>query len=371
MTHHRKLIRVLVADDSQLARELLREVIDAEADMIVVGTASTGRETLEKVERLRPDLVTLDVVMPDGDGISAAKSIMARHPTPLAVVTAAPIDGATNLGFDALAAGAVEVLPKPGRSVLDEPAQREAFARRLRQVAEVGVVGIRGPRAAPVRGTPQPAASAAQAVSPPSFAMPARASLIALGASTGGPPCVRTLLAGLDPTSAPPIVLVQHMSREFIPGFAAWLSNLLLLKVSIAATGVSVRPGHVYVAPGDRHLTIDESGTLLLDTSPAIHHQRPAADVLFHTVAGSYGARAVGVLLTGMGEDGAEGLAAMREAGAATIAQDEASCVVYGMPKAAIDRGAACLTANPLGIAWLLRQVKAFPSVVPQRRPIA
>jgi two-component system chemotaxis response regulator CheB len=174
------------------------------------------------------------------------------------------------------------------------------------------------------------------------------------------------VLAGLDPVTTPPVVLVQHMSREFIPGFAAWLSDLVPLDVSIAQSGVTVRPGHAYIAAGDRHLTIDASGKLLLDTSPPVHHQRPSADVLFRAVAQSYGGRAIGVLLTGMGEDGAEGLALMREAGAATIAQDEASCVVYGMPKAAVDRGAACLTANPLGIGWLLRQVKASPSTMPQ-----
>jgi two-component system chemotaxis response regulator CheB len=355
----RRLLRVLVADDSQVTQQLLRELIDGEPDMIVVGTAATGRETVEKVERLRPDLVTMDVIMPDGDGIAAAQRIMAQRPTPIAVITAAAIGAGSSLTFDALSSGAVEVLPKPGRKILDDARERERFTRQLRHVAEVGVIGIRSPRPRGSKSDPEGIGSSALPAPAPTHGVPATAALIALGASTGGPPCIRTILAALDAANAPPVLVVQHMSREFVPGFAAWLRDTLPLPVEIAREGVPICAGHVYVAPGDRHLTVDAAGVLHEDCGPALHHQRPAVDVLFQSVANAYGTRAVGVLLTGMGADGARGLRAMRDAGAFTIAQDEASCTVFGMPQAAGELDAAVVTANPVGIAWLLRQVKA------------
>ncbi len=359
-----RLIRVLVADDSQVTQELMRAIVDAEPDMIVVGTAVTGRDAVRQVERLRPDLVTMDVVMPDGDGITSTKQIMAQRPTPIAVVTTALADPIANVAFEALAAGAVDVFTKPHRRMLDDDAERSAFARKLRYVAEVGVVGIRGANQLPVRGSDHssrpPDADAA-----PRRGMPATAALIAVGASTGGPPCIRTVLGSLDPTGSPPVVLVQHMGREFIPGFASWLQSTLPLPVEVAASGTVARPGRVYVAPGDLHLKIDANRTLFTDASAPRRHQRPSVDVLFHAVAECFGPRAIGVLLTGMGDDGADGLAAMRAAGSVTIAQDEESSVVFGMPKAAIERDAASLTGNPVGISWLLRHVKATPSSTP------
>jgi two-component system chemotaxis response regulator CheB len=358
----RRLLRVLIADDSQVTQQLLRELIDAEPDMMVVGTAATGRETVEKVERLRPDLVTMDVVMPDGDGISAAQRIMAQRPTPIAVITAAPIGSGSSLTFDALSSGAVEVLPKPGRSILDDARERESFARQLRHVAEVGAIGMRNPRARAGKSDPDGVcASATPCATTPARGAPSSAALIALGASTGGPPCIHTILSALDPASAPPVLVVQHMSREFVPGFASWLRDTLPLAVEIAREGTLACAGHVYVALGDHHLTVDRAGVLHEDRGPAVQYQRPAVDVLFQSIAQSYGPRAIGVLLTGMGADGARGLRAMRDRGAFTVAQDEASCTVFGMPQAAAELDAAVVTANPVGIAWLLRQVEALP----------
>jgi len=354
------MLRVLVADDSQVMQQLLRELIDAEHDMIVVGTAATGRELVAEVERLRPDLVTMDVVMPDGDGIAAAQRIMAQRPTPIAVITAAPIGTGSSLTFDALSSGAVEVLAKPGRKILDDARERASFARQLRHVAEVGVIDIRNPRA------PKPDPASVRPSAPPcvvsqAHGVPVSAALIAVGASTGGPPCIRTVLSALDPASAPPVLVVQHMSREFVPGFAAWLRDTLPLPVEIAREGTAIDAGHVYVAQGDRHLTVDAAGVLHEGCGPALHHQRPAVDVLFQSIAEHHGARAVGVLLTGIGADGARGLRAMRDGGAFTVAQDEASCTVFGMPQVAGELDAAVVTANPVGIAWLLRQITALP----------
>lgn len=359
MRDSRRLLRVLVADDSLVAQQLLRELIDSQPDMIVVGTAATGRETVEKVERLRPDLVTMDVVMPDGDGIAAAQRIMSQRPTPIAVVTAAPVGPSSSVTFDALATGAVEVLQKPARAILESASERETFTRRLRSVAAVGVIGIRGQRTQ--RNERRSSAPPQETPSAQQHGVPQSAGLIAIGASTGGPPCIRAILSALDPALAPPIVVVQHMAREFVPGFVAWLRDTLPFPVELASHRTPVEPGRVYVAPGDRHLLVDAAGVLLEDDRPPLHHQKPAVDVLFASVAEQHGPRALGVLLTGMGEDGARGLLAMRETGAFTIAQDEASSVVFGMPGAAAALDAAVVTANPTGIAWMLRRVKASP----------
>lgn len=357
-----ELIRVLVADDSPVVLHLLREIVDAEPDMIVVGTATSGRQTLEMLERLRPDLVTVDVAMPDGDGITATRRIMGMRPTPIVVITAAPVSPASNVTFDALAAGAVDVLSKPGRGMLGDALARAAFVKQLRLASKVGVVGIRR----------QPTARASER--PPSVGepagdydlLPATASLVAIGASTGGPPCIRSVLAELDPAVAPPIVVVQHMSKEFMPGFASWLRGSLPLPVHVVERRTTPERGCVYLAPGDRHLYMEGSGLLALSDAAPEQHQRPAVNVLFRTLATVCGPRAIGVLLTGMGEDGAEGLRAMRDAGAITLAQDAPSCVVYGMPKAAIDRDAAVLSANPATISRLLRGVRASASHRPQ-----
>jgi two-component system, chemotaxis family, protein-glutamate methylesterase/glutaminase len=358
----RRLLRVLIADDSQVTQQLLRELIDGEPDMIVVGTAATGREMVEKVERLRPDLVPMDVVMPDGDGVATAQRIMARRPTPIAVITAAPIGIGSIMTFDALSSGAVEVLPKPSRKILNDARERERFTGQLRRVAEVGVIGMRGPR---VHGTtPDPAQVRSSAPALPAahaHGVPAAAALIAVGASTGGPPCIRTILSALDAACAPPVLVVQHMSREFVPGFAAWLRDALPMSVELAGEGTAICAGHVYIASGDPYLTVDAAGVLHEDRALVLHDPRRAVDVLFQSVSEAYGTRAVGVLLTGVGTDGARGLRAMRDARAFTVAQDEASCTVFGMPRAAGELDAALVTANPVGIAWLLCQVKALP----------
>jgi two-component system chemotaxis response regulator CheB len=188
-------------------------------------------------------------------------------------------------------------------------------------------------------------------------------SLIAIGASTGGPPCIKMLLSALDRVNAPPVVVVQHMGRDFLPGFVGWLDDAVRVDVELARAGVGIKKGHVYVAPGDRHLCVDSGGVLWLSDGPAVHHQRPAVDVLFESIAADCPVGTVGILLTGMGSDGARGLLAMRNAGATTIAQDEASSVVFGMPRAAIEMGAAEATGDPPSIAEMLARLKASPLV--------
>jgi two-component system chemotaxis response regulator CheB len=382
MSRGNSFIRVLVVDDSAVVQHLLRSLIDAEPDMVVVGTANDGRSALGLVEKLRPDLITMDVTMPGEGGIVTTQRIMATYPTPIAVVTAAPVGPDSPISFDALSAGAVDVIGKPQRGVVDDPARRKAFLKQLRTVAAVKVVGIRGSFGSSRPGVParersdgphssrppeRPSSDRPSTIVPAPLASRldswTSASLIAIGASTGGPPCVKTLLAALKPDSAPPVVLVQHMGRDFMPGFARWLDQLVRVHVELARPGLVIKKGHVYVAPGDRHLCVDSGGVLWLSDAPAVNHQRPAVDVLFESVAADCPAAAVGILLTGMGSDGARGLLAMREAGATTIAQDEMSCVVYGMPKAAADMGAAETTADPPTMARMLGKLAATPLI--------
>lgn len=407
MAHARtrsRILRVLVVDDSTLVCEFLRELIDEEPDMLVVGTAHNGADTLELVRKLKPDLITMDVTMPKMDGVAATRQIMANHPTPIAVVTSQPVGPDAPTTFNAIAAGAVDVFKKPSRTEFNQnPSLRDAFVRQLRNVGYVGVVGLRRPEVRPLEragaverpssppgpvrvdlrrdqpriGSPRvesprvdsPRAPAPRAEAPrvegprqagqsppPQASVPSSASLLAIGCSTGGPPTLRTVLSQLKPEQAPPVVVVQHMSKDFLQGFADWLGTVCPLPVQLAINEGLLRPGIVYVAPGDRHLTVSRKQMALID-SPPVQFQKPSADVLFQSVANSHDDNAIGVLLTGMGRDGADGLLAMNQRGACTIAQDEATSLVYGMPRAAAELGAASFSTSPEHIAALLSRV--------------
>lgn len=352
---NKKLIRIVIADDSAVTRELLRRVFDAQPDMVVVGMAATGEEIVRLVQRLRPDLVTMDVAMQGIDGLNATRRIMASQPTPIAIVTSKPAEAGQVALFRTMAAGAIDVIAYPGIDVFEADGEkREHFVRQLRSVADVGVGKLRGcpgydskKDEARLSGRPQTLGSS------PSTS----ASLIAIGASTGGPPCIREILGMLDPVHSPPVIITQHLSPQFILGFAEWLASTISLPVQIARSGALLARGQVFVAPGDRHLeVIDDGAGHVVSTSP-VHHQTPSVDVMFRSVAKTCGSRAVGILLTGVGSDGAEGLRAMRESGSLTIAQDEASSLVYAMPAAACRLDAVQLSVSPLHIGRLLTRV--------------
>ncbi|WP_437737632.1 chemotaxis-specific protein-glutamate methyltransferase CheB [Sorangium sp. So ce1335] len=329
-------IRVLVADDSRTVRRRIVAALEVDPEIEVVGEAADGEAAIALCEQLRPDAITLDMMMPRRSGLAVTEHVMAYCPTPILIVSSSVERGEALGTFDALSAGAVDVLDKP--SAADEGG---AWDRRLvtavKLVARIKVITHlrRKLRPAP----PLPPAEPARAA--PAGEAWYRA--IAMGASTGGPTAVADALGPLPASFPVPILLVLHIGAPFAPAFAAWLAGRISLPVSIAADGEPLpRPGQpgVRLAMPDRHLVVRQ-GQLRLTAGPERHSCRPSVDVLFESVAGELGDRAIGCLLTGMGRDGAEGLLAMKRAGAMTLAQDESSSVVFGMPREAIARGAA------------------------------
>jgi two-component system chemotaxis response regulator CheB len=319
-------IRVLVVDDSAVVRNVFHQELAKDPEIEVVGTAPDPYVARDLILEKEPDVITLDIEMPRMDGITFLHKIMRYRPTPVIVVSSlTPAGGA--LALEALSAGACDVMCKPGAaySVGDMTAD---LVQKVKDVAASGV------RAAPLA-----------AVAPPG---PARAlsrttnQVVAIGASTGGTVAVERILKAL-PHNAPGIIITQHMPELFTRYFANRLKETSKLDAREAQGGESVVPGVVLVAPGNKHLLLRRSGARYVTEvkeGPRVNRHRPSADVMFRSVAHAAGRNAVGVILTGMGGDGAQGLLAMHEAGARTVAQDEASCVVFGMPKVAIDLGA-------------------------------
>jgi two-component system, chemotaxis family, protein-glutamate methylesterase/glutaminase len=326
--------RVLVVDDSATVRERLRETLAADPDIELVGEAQDGKQAIELCRERRPDVITMDMMMPVMTGLAATEYIMAHQPTPILVVSASTNRGELFKIYDALAAGAVDVLEKPTG---DEPdgAWEHRLLSAVKLVARIKV--ITHPRA---RLEARRASFAAAAGKPrPSTGV---FDIVGIGASTGGPGAVVEVLRRLPPGFQAPILVVVHMNAPFESAFTDWLDAQIERRVACAENGTPVASarGRVLVAPGDRHLQVRD-GRVVLTRDPERHSCRPSVDVLFESIAPDYGAGAAACLLTGMGKDGALGLLKVREAGGTTIAQDEASSVIYGMPREAALLGAA------------------------------
>ena len=326
------MIRVLLAEDSAVTREYLKWLLEQDPELEVVGAAPDGERAVALAERLRPDVILMDVHMPGLDGFDATRQIMERFPTPIVMATAS-----TSRAFEALEAGALVLLAKPPAPWEDgHEAAAEELLRTIKLMAEVKVVRrwadngarrVRRPRAPRV---------------------------VAIGASTGGPQVLAAILGELPPLGVP-VVLVQHISLGFIEGFVEWLDSRAPMPVRIARHDDRLTPGTVYVADGGHHVTLTRDRRIALDDGPPVNGFRPSISRLFDSVAETCGQAAVGVLLTGMGRDGADGLRRMRDAGALTIAQDEASSVVFGMPGEAVRLEAAVDVLPPAAITETLR----------------
>jgi two-component system, chemotaxis family, protein-glutamate methylesterase/glutaminase len=320
------MIRVVVAEDSVTVRELLVAMLEAEGDISVVGQASTGAEAIELATKLRPDLITMDIDMPVMSGLEATKEIMVRAPTPIIIVSASARPEAMRRSFDSIRAGALMLLEKPENPGTPQfGARRTQLVTMVRAMADVKVV-----RRYPHDRTQSPP------IPPPPHA---NVRVVAMAASTGGPVAVQRILSELPRDFPAPILLVQHIGPGFTQGFADWLAGACDLHVRIAQPNETARARYVYLAPDDRHLAVSEGGTIQLRDAPPLDGHRPSANVLFESAAHAFGPAVAAVILTGMGRDGVEGLFAVRQAGGRVLAQDEATCVVYGMPREAVCAG--------------------------------
>ncbi len=322
-------IKVLIVDDSAIVRKLLGEALSAESDIEVVGTAPDPYIARDKILALSPDVLTLDIEMPRMDGLTFLKKLMQFRPMPVIVISSLA-QASCQAGIEALRSGAVEVMAKPG-GPYSVGELKVALASKIRAAAASRVSKARGPK------PQQPAAPPR----PPSSGSFNPLALIAIGASTGGTEAIEEVLTHL-PGDMPGIVITQHIPAGFSRAFAERLNKFCPMRVAEAADGDQVQPGLALIAPGNFHMILRKSGGVYRVTvkdGPMICYQRPSVDVLFSSVAEAAGAHAVGAILTGMGSDGAQGMKRMKDAGAVTIAQDEASCVVFGMPKEAIRLG--------------------------------
>ena len=330
-------LRILVVEDSPTVRNRLVEIVASDPDLELVGEAGDGRRAIEICEQCRPDIITMDMMLPVMSGLAATEYIMAHCPTPILVVSASINRGELFKIYEALAAGAVDVLEKPTGDEADGVWERR-FLATVRMVARIRVIThlrarLAGPRARiPAAATPVPIAPGPGQ----------KYGLVAIGASTGGPGAIVEILRGLPAKFRLPILIVLHINEPFGSAFADWLDGQTSRRVAHPTDGAPVASaiGRVVVAPGGQHLVVRD-GRFRLTADPERHSCRPSVDVLFESVAAEYGASAAACLLTGMGRDGALGLLKIREAGGMTIAQDETTSVVYGMPREAALLGAA------------------------------
>lgn len=341
------MIKVLVVEDSPTVREFLTAILSSDPGVQVVATASNGEEAIEATRRWRPDVITMDIHMPKMNGLEATRRIMERDPMPIVIVSGSQDPREVATTFDALEAGALAVLRRPvGIGHPDYEATTRELLRTVKLMSEVKVVR-RWPRARQETGAPRPADVD---LAP----RPAKVRAVAIGASTGGPPVLQTVLASLPKNFPVPILIVQHMATGFAQGFAEWLAQTCGLPVRLPMHGEGLYPGHVYVAPDEFQMKVDRSGRVALTRDGPENGLRPSVSFLFRSIAEVYGRDAVAGLLTGMGRDGVEELRLLKEKGAVTFAQDKDSCVVHGMPGEAIRLDAATVVLPPVKIAALL-----------------
>jgi two-component system chemotaxis response regulator CheB len=349
------MIRVLIAEDSITCRDLLIALLQSDSELEVAGTASNGQQAIDMVKQLRPDVVIMDVHMPVLDGFEATRRIMVERPTPIVIVSATVDVQQATVSLHALRMGALSVLTKPSLEPGADFAEvAQQFTATVRAMAGVRVVRRWSDRPAYVRD--------AQLASAP----PVR--IVAIAASTGGPAALYRVLSELPADFPVPIAIVQHIAPGFVPALATWLGSASALKIKVAEHGDELTAGTVYFAPDDHHLLVADRTTLEVSPRPAVGGFRPSGTVLFESVAAVYGSAGIGVILTGMGEDGLTGLRALHAVGGQIVAQDEASSVVFGMPGVAVAAGIADAIVPLHMVAGQLRRMIAGTAGAQARR---
>ena len=324
-----RIYRVLIADDSAVMRRLLLTTLEQEPDLRVVGAARDGAEAVRLCLSLRPDVVIMDINMPIMDGLQATQKILEAVAVPIVVLSGYVGDPSSQMAFEAIRAGALAVVAKPTGP--DEPEYRRMHDELVQAVRSMAGIKVMQRRPSPTRPiAPMPAHST-----------PTHVRAVGVVAATGGPGALHFLLRRLPYNFPAPILVVQHITLGFVPGLVEWLSNDTKMEVRLGQAGEIPQPGQVLFAPDDTHMIVDGHGFLAMSDAGPVDGHRPSGTVLLHSIARAYGAQSVGLVLTGMGTDGAAGLNSVRAAGGQTIAQDEATSVVYGMPREAAAIGAA------------------------------
>lgn len=333
------MIRVLITDDSAVAREVLREIINNDPEMEVVGEAKNGREGVDMAMELKPDVITMDIHMPVMDGFEATKEIMIEMPTPIVIVSASTMVHEVEAGMKALRAGALTLLLKPaGPNSVDFDKECQEVVSIVKAMSDVKVVRH---RRRPPGEAEQIAKPIVESIRDTGAPVAPGMNVVAIASSTGGPPALSTLLGGLPADFPVPILVVQHIADGFVEGFAKWLNSVVPPTVKLAENNEMTSPGIVYIAPQDQHLGVTRGGRIQLSRDEAISGFRPSGTYLFRSVAEAFRDKSVAMILTGMGRDGVDGIREIHRAGGMTIAQDEETCIVFGMPRVAIAEGLA------------------------------
>jgi len=329
-------IKVLVVDDSALMRSMLKDILEADPTIAVVGTACDAYDARDKIKELHPDVLTLDVEMPKMDGIQFLRNLMKLHPMPVVMISTLTTQGA-NTTLDALSIGAIDFISKPGSDSLNSLEDySDDIIRKVKIASKANIHAIATPmlKPAPALSTnPKPATKSLFST---------QGKMIAIGSSTGGTEALKELLSQL-PANMPSVLITQHIPAAFSTSFSQRMDSICEMTVCEAEDGQEILSGHVYIAPGDKHLKVRKQGARLyceLDEGPAVNRHKPSVEVMLNSVISNIGRNAIGVMLTGMGDDGANAMKKLRDTGAYTFAQDEATSVVWGMPGQAVKRGA-------------------------------
>jgi two-component system chemotaxis response regulator CheB len=346
-------IRVLLVEDSPVTLVILRRILNSSAQIEVVGEARTGLDALELIPKVQPDVICTDLHMPKMDGLEFTSEVMALYPRPILVISSWVQEEDSPHVFQLLEAGALDIFPKPSAGLsMEDKLLNQELMNKIQILSGVKVFKKKRKSSFPIKSL--------DAYSAKSYLKP---EIIAIGASTGGPQAINELLAQLPSNFSIPVICIQHICLGFLQGFLDWLASSCRLPIKIAQPGNLPKPGTIYFPPEQQHLELDDKGRFICSDSQPLEGHRPSVTVTFKSVAKFYGRATVGILLTGMGRDGAEGMQCIAQAGGLTIAQDEATSVIFGMPKEAIDLGAAKLVLPIQAIAPRLLELlqKQFP----------